>query len=92
MALYAGIDCGTQGTKVVIIDDQQGTILGSGSAPHAMLSDGQGKREQHAEWWITALIAAFSCGNGRRRRRTAADRGAGGFRPAARLCRAGCGG
>jgi len=59
MALYAGIDCGTQGTKVVIIDDQQGTILGSGSAPHAMLSDGQGKREQHAEWWITALIAAF---------------------------------
>jgi len=60
MALYAGIDCGTQGTKVVIIDDQQGTILGSGSAPHAMLSDGQGKREQHAEWWIAALIAAFA--------------------------------
>lgn len=59
MALYAGIDCGTQGTKVVIVDDQHGTILGSGSAPHALISDSTGRREQQAEWWIEALIAAF---------------------------------
>jgi len=59
MALYAGIDCGTQGTKVVIVDDQHGTILGSGSAPHALISDASGRREQQAEWWITALKEAF---------------------------------
>lgn len=59
MALYAGIDCGTQGTKVVIVDDQHGTILGNGSAPHALISDASGRREQQAEWWITALKEAF---------------------------------
>lgn len=32
MTLYAGIDCGTQGTKVVIVDSAQGVILGEGSA------------------------------------------------------------
>lgn len=59
MALYAGIDCGTQGTKVVIVDDQSGTLLGSGSASHQLISDSSGRREQQAEWWIDALIAAF---------------------------------
>jgi len=59
MALYAGIDCGTQGTKVVIVDDQHGTILGSGSAPHALISDASGRREQQAEWWITAVKEAL---------------------------------
>ena len=58
MALYAGIDCGTQGTKVVIVDDQSGTLLGSGSASHQLISDSSGRREQQAEWWIDALIAA----------------------------------
>jgi len=59
MALYAGIDCGTQGTKVVIVDDQRGTILGSGSAAHQLISSSDGCREQQAEWWITALKDAF---------------------------------
>lgn len=59
MALYAGIDCGTQGTKVVIVDSQQGAILGEGSAPHRLISDSNGRREQEADWWIEALIAAF---------------------------------
>lgn len=59
MALYAGIDCGTQGTKVVIVDSQQGAILGEGSAPHRLISDSNGRREQEADWWIEALIVAF---------------------------------
>ncbi|EDW2056444.1 xylulokinase [Salmonella enterica subsp. enterica] len=59
MALYAGIDCGTQGTKVLIVDSQQGTILGEGSAPHRLISDSNGRREQEAGWWIEALITAF---------------------------------
>lgn len=59
MALYAGIDCGTQGTKVVIVDGTSGTIVGEGSAPHEMISDSSGRREQLTEWWIEALLLAF---------------------------------
>lgn len=59
MALYAGIDCGTQGTKVVIVDSEQGAILGEGSAAHRLISDSSGRREQEANWWIEALIGAF---------------------------------
>lgn len=59
MSLYAGIDCGTQGTKVVIVDSEQGAILGEGSAAHRLISDSNGRREQQAAWWIEALIEAF---------------------------------
>lgn len=59
MALFAGIDCGTQGTKVVIVDSEQGVILGEGSAAHRLISDSNGRREQEAEWWIEALVDAF---------------------------------
>lgn len=59
MALYAGIDCGTQGTKVVIVDSEQGGILAEGSAAHRLISAANGRREQQAQWWIEALISAF---------------------------------
>ncbi|KQN54813.1 xylulokinase [Erwinia sp. E602] len=59
MALYAGIDCGTQGTKVVIVDGDTGTLLGEGSAAHQLIADASGRREQQADWWIEALISAF---------------------------------
>ncbi|KAA8996133.1 xylulokinase [Affinibrenneria salicis] len=59
MALYAGIDCGTQGSKVVIVDGDKGTLLGEGSAPHRLISDSSGRREQLAGWWIDALELAF---------------------------------
>ncbi|WP_300000724.1 xylulokinase [uncultured Cedecea sp.] len=59
MTLYAGIDCGTQGSKVVIVDSEKGVILGEGSAPHPLISDSNGRREQEAAWWIEALVSAF---------------------------------
>ncbi|GKX64440.1 xylulokinase [Pragia fontium] len=60
MTLYAGIDCGTQSTKVVIVDSQKAIILGEGSAPHPIISDSSGRREQHAHWWTDALESAFA--------------------------------
>ena len=57
--MYAGIDCGTQGTKVVIYDDRSGQIIAQGYAKHELISDDDGTREQHPDWWIEALIAAF---------------------------------
>ncbi|HHR9269765.1 TPA: xylulokinase [Salmonella enterica subsp. enterica serovar Muenchen] len=60
MGLYAGIDCGTQGTKVIIIDPEKGTILGTGSAPHQLIADSNGRREQSVHWWTDALCIAFN--------------------------------
>ncbi|EDJ1003474.1 xylulokinase [Salmonella enterica] len=59
MEIYAGIDCGTQGTKVIIIDVESCVILGTGSAPHQLITDANGRREQHVSWWTDALCIAF---------------------------------
>lgn len=57
--LYLGIDCGTQGTKAVLIDpDDRRMIVGRGHAPHALIADASGRREQKTEWWTTALEQA----------------------------------
>ncbi len=58
--MYAGIDCGTQGTKVVIYDADSHQVLSQGYAEHELISDESGTREQHPDWWTGALIAAFA--------------------------------
>jgi xylulokinase len=57
--MYLGIDCGTQGTKVVILDAEQGVIRGEGYAPHALISEAGGRREQEPQWWIDAFEQAY---------------------------------
>lgn len=57
--MYLGIDCGTQGTKVVILDAEQGHIRGEGYAPHALISEANGRREQDPQWWIDAFEQAY---------------------------------
>ena len=58
--MYAGIDCGTQGTKVVIYDADSANVVAQGYAEHRIISDDSGTREQHPQWWIDALTTAFS--------------------------------
>jgi xylulokinase len=58
--MYAGIDCGTQGTKVVIYDADSHQVVSQGYAEHEMISDESGTREQHPDWWTEALIGAFT--------------------------------
>jgi xylulokinase len=53
-ALYLGIDCGTQGTKALLMDEA-GKALGRGYAPHALIERASGAREQHPAWWVEAL-------------------------------------
>lgn len=60
MGLVAGIDNGTQSTKVVIYDYDKKEIVAKGQAAHELLADDDGTREQKAEWWITALKEAFT--------------------------------
>lgn len=59
MSIYAGIDCGTQSTKVILIDTHSQKIIGEGQSPHELISDTYGKREQEPQWWIEAFISAF---------------------------------
>ena len=55
--MYLGIDCGTQGTKALLID-AGGKTLGRGYAPHALIERSNGAREQEPQWWVDALIVA----------------------------------
>ena len=55
--MYLGIDCGTQGTKALIID-RQGRARGRGHASHSLIERDNGAREQHPSIWVEAMIAA----------------------------------
>lgn len=55
---FLGVDCGTQGTKVIVFDSDSGQIMSKGYATHPINIGDDGKREQKAEWWIDALIKA----------------------------------
>ncbi len=57
--MYIGVDCGTQSTKVVVIDLDGEAILGEASRPHRLLEGEKGRREQHPEEWIEAFRGAF---------------------------------
>ena len=56
--LYLGIDCGTQGTKALILDSLTGQVLGLGAAPHTLIQGEHGRREQDTEQWLHALHVA----------------------------------
>ncbi|VVO41455.1 xylulokinase [Pseudomonas fluorescens] len=56
--LFLGIDCGTQGTKAIVLDSVSGKVLGQGAAAHSMLSGANGRREQDTAQWLDAFILA----------------------------------
>ncbi|TKC86801.1 xylulokinase [Trinickia terrae] len=57
--MYLGIDCGTQGTKVVLLDPATGAIAARGHAGHPIIAESNGRREQKTEWWVSALKTAL---------------------------------
>ena len=52
--MYLGIDCGTQGTKALLVDSR-GDALGRGYASHALIEGASGAREQKPRWWVEAM-------------------------------------
>ncbi len=55
-----GVDSGTQGTKVLVVEAGTGKVLGRGSAPHAMISGLKpGENEQDPRTWADALETAL---------------------------------
>lgn len=56
---FAGIDSGTQSTKVLIVTDE-GRVVGGGQAWHSLVEGlPVGHKEQHPRDWIAALKDAF---------------------------------
>ncbi len=55
-----GIDLGTQSVKVVFYDFAAREIIASASAPLDLNQDADGKAEQLADWWVTALHDALT--------------------------------
>ncbi|WP_263263389.1 xylulokinase [Pseudomonas sp. RIT-PI-S] len=56
--MFLGIDCGTQGTKALVLDSERGKVLGRGAAEHSMISGADGRREQEPAQWVDALVHA----------------------------------
>ncbi|MCQ4310566.1 xylulokinase [Pseudomonas stutzeri] len=56
--MFLGIDCGTQGTKALLLDADNGEVLGQGSASHELNSGPNGRREQDTAQWIEAFQRA----------------------------------
>lgn len=57
--LFIGIDSGTQGSKVVVFSRHQGKILAEGSAPHHLIENERGGREQDPASWVAAIEIAM---------------------------------
>jgi xylulokinase len=53
--LFIGIDSGTQSTRAVLVDGEDGRVVASRSAPHAMLTSAEpGAKEQDPADWVDA--------------------------------------
>lgn len=57
--MYIGVDCGTQSTRVVVLDAEKAAIVGEGQRPHELVSRASGRREQSPQGWIDAFEGAF---------------------------------
>src|SRR5690554_5318513 len=60
MNIVAGLDVGTQSTKLICYDVAQKKVVGSASAPHQLITGEDGTREQEAEWYLSAVRSCFS--------------------------------
>ena len=59
MPLFAGIDSGTQSTKVLLVDGG-GEVRGRGQAHYGLIEGlGTGHKEQHPDTWIAGLREAW---------------------------------
>jgi xylulokinase len=55
--MFLGIDCGTQGTKALLVASD-GSVHGRGYASHRLIERANGAREQEPLWWVEALRTA----------------------------------
>ncbi len=57
---YVGVDCGSQGTKAVVVDGEDGKVLGSGYVGYGLIEGlPPGHREQHPSTWVEAMTMSI---------------------------------
>src|SRR4030042_1120779 len=57
---YVGVDCGSQGTKAVVVDGEDGKVLGSGYVGYGFIEGfPPGHREQHPSTWVEAMTMSI---------------------------------
>ncbi|HEY3684594.1 MAG TPA: xylulokinase [Streptosporangiaceae bacterium] len=59
MAVVAGIDSSTQSAKVLLVDTDDGAVIGVGRAAHQVTGTGGARESDPAQWW-TALAEALA--------------------------------
>jgi xylulokinase len=59
MAIIAGIDCGTQSTKVLCFDSKTKKVVSQSSYKHTLISKDDGTREQEASMFVEAIKDCF---------------------------------
>ena len=59
MPLVAGVDCSTQGTKVLVVDVDDGRVVAAGADGHEVVGDG-GARETDPRAWERSLANALA--------------------------------
>jgi xylulokinase len=61
MALFLGLDAGTQGAKALVWDAEAGRVLGRGAASYGLLPAREpGEAEQHPWTWVEGVEAAIA--------------------------------
>jgi D-xylulose kinase len=58
--LFVGIDNGTQGTKCAVFSLAKGKLVASAYAPHDLIENNAGRREQEPAWWVSAAGKALA--------------------------------
>ncbi|HIH88200.1 TPA: xylulokinase [Candidatus Bathyarchaeota archaeon] len=57
---FVGVDCGSQGTKAVVVDGGDGRVVGSGYVGYGLIEGlPPGHREQHPSTWVEAMTKAI---------------------------------
>jgi xylulokinase len=57
---FLGVDCGTQSTKALLLDAETDHVLAMGRAPHRIIEEADGTREQVPAWWLDATSTAIA--------------------------------
>jgi xylulokinase len=60
MSITAGLDVGTQSTKLVCYDSDARRVVAKAAATYVLVSRDDGSREQEASWFVDAVRGCFS--------------------------------
>lgn len=58
--LFIGIDSGTQGSKAIVLSRNAQSVVADGYAPHEIIENERGGREQQPHWWTDACDRAVT--------------------------------